>query len=230
MSVFLYIPNLIGYLRVALLGVAMWHAFSDFRVFLVAYAVSQLLDAADGWAARKFHQSSAFGAVLDMVTDRVSSNLLLMVLGNLHFRFFLFFAFLAALDYSSHWTQMYASVFSGNSSHKDIASSRPWLLQVYYKNKVFLFLNCLCQEAALLALYLLHFHTQAEMISILGKITGTLTAFVSGIAAVSLLVGCIGIVNISVTFAAAASPPWLLDGERRKGRFSRRQARPSCRF
>lgn len=41
-----------------------------------------------------------------------------------------------------------------------------------------------------------HFHTQAEMISILGKITGTLTAFVSGIAAVSLLVGCIGIVNI----------------------------------
>ena len=41
-----------------------------------------------------------------------------------------------------------------------------------------------------------HFHTQEEMISILGAITGTLTAFVSGIAAVSLLVGCIGIVNI----------------------------------
>lgn len=41
-----------------------------------------------------------------------------------------------------------------------------------------------------------HFHTQEEMISILGAITSTLTAFVSGIAAVSLLVGCIGIVNI----------------------------------
>lgn len=41
-----------------------------------------------------------------------------------------------------------------------------------------------------------HFHTQEEMISILGTITGTLTAFVSGIAAVSLLVGCLGIVNI----------------------------------
>ncbi|MBT9584163.1 ABC transporter permease [bacterium] len=41
-----------------------------------------------------------------------------------------------------------------------------------------------------------HFHTQEEMISILGTITGTLTAFVSGVAAVSLLVGCIGIVNI----------------------------------
>ena len=41
-----------------------------------------------------------------------------------------------------------------------------------------------------------HFHTQEEMISILGTITGTLTAFVSGVAGVSLLVGCIGIVNI----------------------------------
>jgi len=41
-----------------------------------------------------------------------------------------------------------------------------------------------------------HFHTQEEMVSVLGAITGTLTAFVSGIAAVSLLVGCIGIVNI----------------------------------
>ncbi len=41
-----------------------------------------------------------------------------------------------------------------------------------------------------------HFHTQAETLSILGKITGTLTMFVSGIAAVSLLVGSIGIMNI----------------------------------
>lgn len=41
-----------------------------------------------------------------------------------------------------------------------------------------------------------HFHTQEEMVSVLGTITSTLTAFVSGVAAVSLLVGCIGIVNI----------------------------------
>lgn len=41
-----------------------------------------------------------------------------------------------------------------------------------------------------------HMHTQAETLSILGRITGTLTLFVSGIAAVSLLVGSIGIMNI----------------------------------
>ena len=36
----------------------------------IAYSVSCLLDAADGAAARALGQSSKFGAVLDMVTDR----------------------------------------------------------------------------------------------------------------------------------------------------------------
>ena len=34
------------------------------------YCVSALLDAVDGQAARRLGQSSKFGAVLDMVTDR----------------------------------------------------------------------------------------------------------------------------------------------------------------
>ncbi|MEW6284359.1 MAG: ABC transporter permease [Candidatus Eremiobacterota bacterium] len=41
-----------------------------------------------------------------------------------------------------------------------------------------------------------HFHTQTEMLSILGNITGTLTLFVAGIAGISLVVGSIGIMNI----------------------------------
>ena len=35
-----------------------------------AYVVSCLLDAVDGQAARALQQTSKFGAVLDMVTDR----------------------------------------------------------------------------------------------------------------------------------------------------------------
>lgn len=34
------------------------------------YGVSCLLDAVDGYAARALNQTSKFGAVLDMVTDR----------------------------------------------------------------------------------------------------------------------------------------------------------------
>jgi phosphatidylglycerophosphate synthase len=36
----------------------------------VAYVISCLLDAVDGYAARALSQTSKFGAVLDMVTDR----------------------------------------------------------------------------------------------------------------------------------------------------------------
>jgi CDP-diacylglycerol--inositol 3-phosphatidyltransferase len=37
----------------------------------VAYIISCLLDAVDGMAARALGQTSKFGAVLDMVTDRL---------------------------------------------------------------------------------------------------------------------------------------------------------------
>lgn len=39
----------------------------------IAYGISCLLDAADGHAARALNQTSKFGAVLDMVTDRCVS-------------------------------------------------------------------------------------------------------------------------------------------------------------
>lgn len=40
------------------------------------YGVSCLLDAVDGMAARALNQTSKFGAVLDMVTDRCVSTFL----------------------------------------------------------------------------------------------------------------------------------------------------------
>ena len=39
----------------------------------VLYCISSLLDAVDGQAARALGQSSKFGAVLDMVTDRCAT-------------------------------------------------------------------------------------------------------------------------------------------------------------
>jgi hypothetical protein len=47
-----------------------WNRPRHPRTCALLYSISCLLDAADGWAARKYNQSSSFGAVLDMVTDR----------------------------------------------------------------------------------------------------------------------------------------------------------------
>ncbi|RYR22669.1 hypothetical protein Ahy_B03g067974 isoform D [Arachis hypogaea] len=64
-------------------------------------------DAVDGWAARKFNQVSTFGAVLDMVTDRISTACLLVVLSQVY-KPGLIFLSLLALDIASHWLQMYS--------------------------------------------------------------------------------------------------------------------------
>ena len=59
-----------GYSRVILAAVALYFMSYHPKYCTIAYCVSCLLDAADGHAARALGQTSKFGAVLDMVTDR----------------------------------------------------------------------------------------------------------------------------------------------------------------
>lgn len=82
--VFLFVPNLIGYLRFAFLfAVFPLYTHSPLAA-LVCYGLSQLLDAFDGMAARHFNQSTRFGAVLDMVCDRASNGVMLAILAGLY--------------------------------------------------------------------------------------------------------------------------------------------------
>ncbi len=67
-------------------------------------------------------------------------------------KYFFYIALLAAGDYASHWAQMYAAAIGG-SHHKTLAADRNWLLRFYYTNKPFMFLNCVGQEAFLIAFY-----------------------------------------------------------------------------
>lgn len=66
-NVYAYVPNLIGYARVILAGVALAHAFTDVRLSLAAYLLSFVCDELDGRFARKFDQCSELGKLLDMV-------------------------------------------------------------------------------------------------------------------------------------------------------------------
>ena len=93
------------------------------------YGVSCLLDAVDGMAARALDQTSKFGAVLDMVTDRYVSqdvfrvqeadlslghaircttSCLLCFLAAGYPRYALLFQFLISLDFASHYIHMYS--------------------------------------------------------------------------------------------------------------------------
>ncbi|XP_065831345.1 CDP-diacylglycerol--glycerol-3-phosphate 3-phosphatidyltransferase-like [Oscarella lobularis] len=73
-SVFFFLPNLIGYARLSLLLVSF--VFFDFPIlFLFIYGLSAALDGFDGYVARKWKQTSAFGAWLDVVTDNISRSM-----------------------------------------------------------------------------------------------------------------------------------------------------------
>lgn len=108
------------------------------RTCSVLYSISCLLDAVDGYAARFFEQSTRFGAVLDMVTDRCTTSCLLVFLSSAFPRWAIFFQGLIALDFASHYMHMYATLVVGGSesSHKNIDKTQSWLLNLYYTNKV----------------------------------------------------------------------------------------------
>lgn len=127
---------------------------SNKKLFSVLYFISFVCDALDGWFARKFNQVSTFGAVLDMVTDRISTACLLVILSQVY-RPGLVFLSLLALDIASHWFQMYSTFLAGKASHKDVKDSTNWLFKAYYGNRMFMGYCCVACELLYITLFLL---------------------------------------------------------------------------
>ncbi|KAL0341438.1 UNVERIFIED_CONTAM: putative CDP-diacylglycerol--inositol 3-phosphatidyltransferase 2 [Sesamum calycinum] len=143
--VYLYVPNIIGYVRILMNCFAFAICYKDKYLFSVLYFVSFVCDALDGWCARKLNQVSTFGAVLDMVTDRISTACLLVILSQVY-RPGMIFLSLLALDIASHWLQMYSSFLVGKASHKDVKDSSSWLFKLYYGNRKFMGYCCVSCE------------------------------------------------------------------------------------
>ncbi|CAN7129504.1 unnamed protein product [Brassica rapa subsp. narinosa] len=195
LSVYLYIPNIVGYMRVVLNCVAFAVCFSNKTLFSLLYFFSFCCDAVDGWCARRFNQGitiflfaltslkleldsllfltlvSTFGAVLDMVTDRVSTACLLVILSQVY-RPSLVFLSLLALDIASHWLQMYSTFLAGKSSHKDVKDSTSWLFRLYYGNRIFMCYCCVSCEVLYIILLLIA-KNQTE--NLLNVVVSTLT-------------------------------------------------------
>ncbi|KAJ5725273.1 uncharacterized protein N7483_006630 [Penicillium malachiteum] len=158
-NIFLFWPNLIGYSRVVLAVAALYYMPLHPRTCSILYTVSCTLDALDGHVARKCDQSTSFGAVLDMVTDRCTTACLLVFLSSAWPRWAIVFQILISLDLASHWIHMYATLTMGGSgsSHKNVEASRSWVLHQYYTNKNLLTACCVMNEAFFIGLYLLSF-------------------------------------------------------------------------
>ena len=83
-NIFLYIPNILDYLRVVFVALAFFYSNTSPNIFFISYFISFCLDLFDGMAARHFNQTSKYGGTLDMVIDRISTSGLLMVLSGFY--------------------------------------------------------------------------------------------------------------------------------------------------
>ncbi|KAL1978175.1 hypothetical protein VTN31DRAFT_1034 [Thermomyces dupontii] len=158
-NIFLFWPNIVGYVRVILAVASLYYMPLHPRTCSFLYSVSCLLDALDGYLARRFNQSTTFGSVLDMVTDRCTTACLLVFLSSAWPRWSILFQGLISLDLSSHYMHMYATLSRGGAdqSHKKVDSSRSWILHQYYTNRTVLFVCCALNELFFIGLYLLSF-------------------------------------------------------------------------
>ncbi|OBT82504.1 hypothetical protein VE02_09133 [Pseudogymnoascus sp. 03VT05] len=157
-NILFFWPNIIGYARIILALSALYYMPLHPRTCTLLYGISCLLDALDGYAARYFNQSTRFGAVLDMVTDRCTTACLLVFLASAFPRWSIVFQGLISLDLASHYMHMYATLVTGaGESHKNVDRSRSFILNLYYTNKMVLFIFCTLNEVFFIALYLLSF-------------------------------------------------------------------------
>lgn len=161
-NVFFFVPNIIGYIRILLLGWSFYHILDHHRFAMLLYFISYSLDALDGLTARLFNQSSLFGSILDMLTDRVSTMCLLMTLGHLYSpSYFFVIQILLAIDIVSHWLHFFSANIQGKTSHKSQDGETNYCMRLYYENKLVLTSVCAMEQiffCSLLILYYEHEH------------------------------------------------------------------------
>ncbi|CAF3540841.1 unnamed protein product [Rotaria socialis] len=164
-NIFLFIPNIIGYVRI-FLSIASFYFMPTHPITTVlCYLTSELLDALDGHAARALGQSTKFGAMFDMLIDRCSTMCLCFVLAMFYPSWALFFQLWAAIDVASHWLHLHAATVKGSESHKKIDLSGNPVLRLYYTSRKVLFTMCAGNELWFSMVYLLHFGEGPEVIT-----------------------------------------------------------------
>lgn len=174
-DVLVYYANLIGYARIILFILALHEGskivgFTGTSAeresiafnFVSYYLASFVGDVVDGHVARMFNQSSTFGGILDMVTDRAATCGLLGLLCAVIPEHALYFILFMLLDMASHWIHTIAAKGHHKEKRSDvkdqglIVSGMAWLLNAYYSVFVLFGYCCISAEIMWMALLVGH--------------------------------------------------------------------------
>lgn len=164
-DVLLFVPNLIGYVRIFLALLAFFVIKTDYILASSCYILSGFLDAFDGHAARMLNQGTRFGAMLDQLTDRAATACLVVTLAIFYPDYSFLFQMSLALDVVSHWMHLHVSLIGG-ISHKNIGLEGNPIMRLYYTSRPVLFVMCSGNELFFAMLYLLHF-TEGPIVTML---------------------------------------------------------------
>ncbi|XP_056263050.1 CDP-diacylglycerol--inositol 3-phosphatidyltransferase-like [Pseudoliparis swirei] len=186
-NVFLFVPNVIGYVRIVLALLAFSLMPRLPLTAMLFYLLSFLLDELDGRAARALHQATRFGAMMDMLTDRCATMCLLVNLSLVYPSYSFLFQLSMCVDIASHWLHLHSSTIMGSTSHKSIDPTGNTILRIYYTEPV-LSVLWLGNELFFCLLFLLH-HIQepAAWLYWLQGLCGLLCLLKTGISLVHLV-------------------------------------------
>lgn len=120
--VFVYVPNIIGYIRLLLLVIGWWH-FNYPIIFIPCYLSSVILDGVDGFSARRLNQTSEFGAWFDVLIDNIGRSMMWNSLYD-------WGHFMSSLE----WCVFVCTHSSLGSDWKKKFEKSPWLIQKIMSN------------------------------------------------------------------------------------------------
>ncbi|SPJ11879.1 phosphatidylinositol synthase [Plasmodium sp. DRC-Itaito] len=162
-NVYLYIPNIIGYIRVILALSGFIISRKNLFLFVCFYGASQALDALDGWTARKFNQTSVFGQILDQITDRLSTSLLYLLNSSVYEEYITLIGLIMIADIAGHYFHSTSCAIAGNKTHKKIEKGNK-LLKLYYEKPWVMVICIIAYESFLICSYLLRVAVKKSLI------------------------------------------------------------------
>jgi CDP-diacylglycerol--inositol 3-phosphatidyltransferase len=197
-NVFLFVPNIIGYVRIFLALVSFWYMPTSWFMAAFCYIVSGLLDALDGHAARLLNQCSKFGGMLDMLTDRCATMCLLTTLSVFYPSCMFLFQLSMVIDISCHWIHLHTSLLEGKGSHKFMDPTGNKFMYMYYTDRKVLFAMCAGNEMFYCTLYLLHFSSGFcfYLLALLALVSAPVAIAKSGIALLQGYLACLNLVAV----------------------------------
>ncbi|SOV17591.1 phosphatidylinositol synthase [Plasmodium sp. gorilla clade G2] len=162
-NVYLYIPNIIGYIRVILALLGFIISRKNILLFVCFYGASQVLDALDGWTARKFNQTSVFGQILDQITDRLSTSLLYLLNSSVYEEYITLIGLIMIADIAGHYFHSTSCAIAGNKTHKKIEKGNK-LLKLYYEKPWVMVICIIAYESFLICAYSLRVTVKKSLI------------------------------------------------------------------